>query len=80
MKPAPSKIKQEDRPPNKKYFNPADTEEWLSLFKVVRTYKANDCNSIHRYIEIKSTEQIRREDPKILNKAIKEYSDEKYVL
>src|SRR3979490_39051 len=37
-------------------------------------YSPNDCNSILKYIDNKSPEDNKREPPKLLNKAIKEYS------
>lgn len=45
---------QEDNPPNKKYFNPAAVELSESLYKVDKTYRPKDCNSILKYNDIKS--------------------------
>jgi hypothetical protein len=74
MIPLPNNIKQEDNPPNKKYFNPADVADSLSLYKVAKIYTAKDCNSILKYIEIKSLLETNNAAPKVVNKIIKEYS------
>ena len=60
--------------PNKKYFKPAIHEENESLNNVDKIYTPNDCNSILKYIEIKSAEDTNKEAPKVLNITIKEYS------
>ena len=63
-------IKQEDKPPNKKYFNPAEVEDKEFLYIVAKIYTAKDCNSILKYIETKSAELINNEPPATLNKII----------
>jgi hypothetical protein len=68
-------MKQEDRPPNKKYFNPALVEPSLSRCNVAKMYTAKDCNSILKYIEIKSAVEISNEAPNTLNSMIKGYSE-----
>jgi hypothetical protein len=75
IKALPNRIKQEDNPPNKKYFNPALVEPSLSRCNVAKIYTAKDCNSILKYIEIKSALEIRREAPNTLNRIIKGYSE-----
>ena len=72
--PEPNKITLEDKAPSKKYFNPAEVELNFSLYKLAKTYNPKDCNSILKYIEIKSEEFIKNKAPKILNKIIKQYS------
>jgi hypothetical protein len=37
-------------------------------------YNPKDCNSILKYIERRSEEDINNEEPKALNKTIKQYS------
>ena len=37
-------------------------------------YKANDCNSILKYIDIRSEDEINKDEPKPLNNTIKQYS------
>ena len=44
------------------------------MYKVANIYKAKDCNSILKYIDIKSIELIKNKAPNILNKTIKLYS------
>ena len=66
----------EDKLPNKKYFNPAEVADSESLYKVVKIYTPNDCNSILKYIEIKSAEDTNNDAPNVLNNTIKEYSPE----
>ena len=73
IKPAPNKIKQDDKQPNKKYFKPADVADSELRYRVDKIYTQKDCNSILKYIEIKSAEDINKEAPKVLNKTIKEY-------
>jgi len=41
---------------------------------VANKYTAKDCNSILKYIEIKSELEIKREPPKTVNNSINEYS------
>ena len=74
IKPVPNKIKQEYKDPNKKYFKPADVADSEFLYKVDKMYTPNDCNSILKYIEIKSAEDINKDAPNVLNNTIKEYS------
>ena len=45
-----------------------------SLYKVDKIYTPKDCNSILKYIDIKSAEDTNKEAPKDENKTIKEYS------
>ena len=80
IKPAPNKIKQDDKPPNKKYFNPADVDDSESLYNVDKIYTPKDCNSILKYIEIRSAEETNKDAPKVLNKTIKEYSAALFIL
>jgi hypothetical protein len=68
-------MKQDESPPSKKYFNPALVEPSLSLCNVAKIYTAKDCNSILKYIEIKSALEISKDAPNTLNKIIKGYSD-----
>jgi hypothetical protein len=75
MKPHPNKIKQEDKPPNKKYFKLALVLSSEFLFIEARIYTAKDCNSILRYILIKSELANNKEPPKVVKSKIKEYSD-----
>jgi hypothetical protein len=70
---APSKIKHEDKPPNRKYFKPADVAANLFLFNEAKTYKEKDCSSILRYIDKRSKLDIKKVPPKILKMAINEY-------
>ena len=72
-KPEPNKIREEDNPPNKKYFKPADVAGLESLNKVDKIYNPNDCNSILKYIDNKSDDDIKNNEPKELNKIIKAY-------
>ena len=78
-KPEPNKIREEDNPPNKKYFNPADVAGLESLNKVDKIYNPNDCNSILKYIDSKSEEDISNKDPNELNKIINEYWPPNFV-
>ena len=41
-----------------------------------KIYTPKDCNSIHRYKEIKSKDEINKDAPKVLNNTIKEYCPE----
>ena len=61
---------QEDNPPNKKYFNPALVALSEFLYKVLNIYKPNDCNSMLKYILIKSKLDTNKLEPKVLNKTI----------
>jgi hypothetical protein len=63
-------IKQDDNPPNKKYFKPADVDDSEFLYKVAKIYNPKLCNSILKYTEMKSKLEINKEEPKILNKTI----------
>ena len=58
--------------PNKKYFKPAEVADNFSLYKVAKMYKPKDCNSMLKYIEIKSEEQTKNKAPKILKKTIRQ--------
>lgn len=50
----PSKIKQEDNPPKRKYVNaePVDDSEFLCIQDIM--YKLKLCSSIHKYIDPRS--------------------------
>lgn len=65
-------IKQDENPPNKKYFKPAEVADSEFLYKVAKIYNPKLCNSILKYTEIKSKLEINKEEPKILNKTIME--------
>ena len=65
---------QEDKLPNKKYFNPAEVADSESLYNVLNIYTPKDCNSILKYIDIKSAEDTNNDAPKVLNNTINEYS------
>ena len=80
IRPAPNKIKQDERPPNKKYFKPAEVEDSESRYNVDKIYTPNDCNSILKYIDIKSAEDTNKDAPKVLNNTIKEYSEALFIL
>jgi hypothetical protein len=67
-------MKQEANAPNRKYFKPDAVEDSESLYKVAKIYRPNDCNSILKYIDNKSEEDINKVEPKALNKTIKQYS------
>ena len=45
IKAIPNNIKQDDKPPKRKYFKPALVEDSEFLSKVARRYRPNDCNS-----------------------------------
>jgi hypothetical protein len=68
-------MKQEDKPPSKKYFKPADVEDSESLYTVAKRYTAKDCSSILKYIETRSELEINKEPPKVVNSNKREYSD-----
>jgi len=69
-------MKQEDNPPKRKYFKPDATEDSLSLCNEASIYTAKDCNSIERYMDIRSELEISKVPPKTLNNNIKEYSEQ----
>jgi hypothetical protein len=64
----------EDNPPNKKYFKPADIADSEFLYKEANIYTPNDCNSILKYNEIKSEDDINNVAPKVEINTINEYS------
>src|SRR5882672_1310928 len=74
IKPDPNRIIQEEKLPNKKYFKPAEVADSEFLYKVDKIYTPKDCNSILKYIEIKSAEDTNKLAPNVLNITIKQYS------
>ena len=74
INPIPNNIKQDDRPPNKKYVNadPVEDSEFLCIDDII--YKLKLCNSIHKYIDPKSPLANNNVAPLITNIIIKVYS------
>src|SRR6201989_1496048 len=74
INPIPNNIKQEDKPPNKKYVkaDPVEDSEFLCIDDII--YKLKLCNSIHKYIDTKSPLANNKVAPLITNIIIKAYS------
>ena len=65
------RIKQEAKPPTKKYFKPAPVDCTEVLLIEDKIYNEKDCSSIEIYKNNKSKEDIKQEAPNRLNKIIR---------